>query len=120
MPWSEAKYIPEPNSGCWLWLASLQSKGYGSQRYQGRSDRAHCVSYKIHCGPIPEGRIVCHTCDTRICVNPDHLYLGTPQSNMDDRVKRGRWKGGRKPKGVNPHARWAHGDRWWRRHALEQ
>lgn len=86
----EEKYIPEPNSGCWLWTASLVANGYGHWWYLGRNERAHRASYLIHKGPIPQGMYVLHKCDTRCCVNPEHLFLGTHQDNMDDMAVKGR------------------------------
>lgn len=81
------KSIPEPNSGCWLWLSAIHHSGYGMSSY---SKFAHRASYEEHFGEIPEGMSVCHKCDTRSCVNPDHLYAGTTQQNARDRVVRDR------------------------------
>jgi len=88
------KYIPEPNSGCWLWLGSL-TKNYGKmgvrvERNIYKTMYAHQVSYLIHNGPIPDGLDVCHTCDVPICVNPDHLWLGTAKDNLQDMKEKGR------------------------------
>lgn len=80
--------MPEPNTGCWLWMGSL-CDGYGNFIFRGHN-RAHRASFEIHKGEIPKGMLVCHTCDQRSCVNPDHLFLGTIQDNMDDRNRKGR------------------------------
>lgn len=83
---------PEPNSGCWLWTGSLMWKGYGNFNSGGGCERAHRVSWKLFVGPIPQGAILCHRCDTPACVNPDHLYAGTPKQNTRDMMVRGRHK----------------------------
>ena|SRR6185295_3118431 len=78
----------EPNTGCWLWAGSLQF-GYGQVRLNKKSIRAHRVSYQLHKGEIGE-KLVCHTCDVRCCVNPDHLFLGTYEDNNRDKIAKGR------------------------------
>ena len=86
----EAKYIPEPNSGCWLWLGAWNDKGYGQFYFPPRNMvSAHTVSWIIHRGDR-KGLSVLHSCDMRCCVNPDHLRLGTQQDNVDDREARQR------------------------------
>lgn len=84
------KYIPEPNSGCWLWIGGVQAEGYGLIRDGIKRAKAHRVSYKLFKGNIPAGLVVRHICDTPECINPDHLVLGTHKDNSDDRVKRNR------------------------------
>lgn len=88
------RYIPEPNSGCWIWMGAawtspsgLRGKMYSAHQ---RQRIASHVSYELHTGPIPAGLIICHKCDTPICVNPNHLYAGTHQDNSDDKMRRGR------------------------------
>jgi len=82
--------IPEPNSGCWLWLGSTNAKGYAHLKYNNRQQRANRFSWTAYNGEIPPGLHVLHRCDNRLCVNPDHLFLGTNQDNVDDRVNKGR------------------------------
>ena len=97
------KYIPEPNSGCWLWIGSVGDDGYGNIGEGGRGSpnlKAHRVSYGIHKGPIPEGKDVCHKCDVTICVNPDHLFLGDDSENMKDCHNKNRHSKKNRPRGV--------------------
>lgn len=87
-------YIPEPNSGCWLWFKGwteqTPSHRYGWLCAKGKVVRAHRYSWELHNGPIPKGLLVCHKCDTPACVNPKHLFLGTHKDNMQDCSKKGR------------------------------
>lgn len=85
-----SNYIPEPNSGCWLWTGCIyEGRGYGKCRWDTKNMSAHRASWIIHNGPIPDGMFVLHKCDTKICINPNHLYLGTQSQNMFDRYSRG-------------------------------
>lgn len=83
----EMKYVPEPNSGCWLWTSGWDRDSYGIMSGNVRANRA---SYEMHIGPIPYGMHVCHKCDTPPCVNPSHLFLGTNEDNTKDRHAKGR------------------------------
>lgn len=92
--------IPEPNSGCYLWLGTaLGKKGYGAISWRGEMDTAHRWAYRQFKGAVPREKIICHKCDVRMCVNPDHLWLGTYQQNTDDMMKKGRHRTGDAPKG---------------------
>lgn len=88
-----ALYIPEPNSGCWLWTGAENGKGYGEiAKSRSKPITSHRASWMINRGEIPRGKLVLHTCDNRLCVNPDHLYIGTYIDNRADMLSRGRWK----------------------------
>ena len=77
-------------SGCWLWTSYQTGTNYAGYYHKGKTSFAHRVSYSLFVGPIPPGMFVLHTCDVRMCVNPDHLYLGTHVENARDRSVRGR------------------------------
>lgn len=81
----------EPNSGCWLWTASLRpGSGYGQLRVGRTIAFAHRIAYELFVGLIPNGLYVCHHCDVKQCVNPDHLFLGTAKDNTQDMIRKGR------------------------------
>lgn len=84
--------VERVESGCWLWRGSLDGGGYGQiSTAQGFAPaKAHRVSWEMRNGPIPDGMVVCHTCDTPACVNPDHLFIGTQQDNMRDCSRKNR------------------------------
>ena len=86
----DAQYIPEPNSGCWLWIGAVNNKGYGRIRVNGKQVLAHRASYEAIRGAIPVGFVVLHVCDNSICVNPYHLRIGTQAQNLADMRIKGR------------------------------
>lgn len=82
--------MPEPNSGCVLWLGGVNNIGYGTIRWAGRETVAHRLSWESVNGPIPNGLRACHKCDVRSCINPAHLFLGTQLDNVADMFAKGR------------------------------
>lgn len=84
-----------PKSGCWEWQG-YKRNGYGRTIIGSRKDgtrksvAAHRIAYEVWNGEIPEGYEVCHKCDNPSCINPDHLFVGTRQDNIDDRERKGR------------------------------
>jgi hypothetical protein len=87
-----AKFVPNwGDEGCWLWTGStIGHMGYGKTTLDGRSILAHRASYLVYIGEIPSDKIVMHTCDTPLCVRPDHLVLGTIADNQQDMARKGR------------------------------
>ncbi len=83
-------YSPDPNSDCWLWKGGHNEWGYGCIWDGFTASLAHRVSWLLHNGPIPIGMCVLHRCDVRLCVNPDHLWLGTQADNVADMVAKDR------------------------------
>lgn len=82
----------EKSDGCWIWKGFKDPNGYGRLNVNGIPMLASRLSYQVHYGSIPEGKYVCHKCDTPSCVNPEHLFLGTQQDNVDDMISKGRDK----------------------------
>jgi hypothetical protein len=89
----EKKLMPEPNTGCFLWMGFANSKGYGMTFFNQKHQEAHRVSWRVYRGEIPEGMCVCHKCDNPPCANPDHLFLGTMLDNVHDAINKGRLPG---------------------------
>jgi len=91
------KTVGKLKTDCWEWKGTINKvHGYGYIMINRKMYRAHRLAYELFVGPIPEGLCVCHHCDNKACVNPNHLFIGTNQDNVDDKVQKGRQY---KPKG---------------------
>ena len=108
MPWKQTKTLEqrfwekvEKTDGCWLWRAFIGNKGYGMfglsrdgskmlPNYRGSMIRSHRMAYLLCVGEIPKGLHVLHWCDNPSCVRPDHLFIGTNDDNIKDKVSKGR------------------------------
>lgn len=106
------RYVsPEPNSGCWLWTGACINTGYGvfniGRAVDGdkRNVLAHRMALSLSGTVVPDDKCVLHKCDNKVCVNPDHLYVGTVKDNSRDAVERGRHGGRPMPGTENPRAK---------------
>jgi hypothetical protein len=76
---------------CWIWTGAKHRWGYGAASAETYGDtRAHRVAWTLINGPIPEGKVICHKCETKLCVNPAHLFIGTQADNMADNKAKGK------------------------------
>ena len=103
------RFVSINSQGCWLWNGATNTK-YGVFRVGSLSDGsrqqqyAHRWSYTHHKGPIDNDLFVCHKCDVKLCVNPDHLFLGTNSENIIDAVNKGFTIGSPRPGSLNGRA----------------
>jgi len=81
----------DKTESCWIWTGSKDKEGYGIFSLRTNKVKAHRFSFELINGKIPSGYLMCHTCDNPSCVNPTHLYMGTPQQNAQDCGDRKRW-----------------------------
>lgn len=85
-----SKVERNPLTDCLEWTGSLDKNGYGKLKVQGKQYYTHRIAYQLGYGLDPKELFVCHKCDNPKCVNPQHLFLGTHQDNMDDMLRKGR------------------------------
>lgn len=83
-------YSIKSESGCWEWTGTITRTGYAQLWWRGKMRLAHRMSYDCFIAPIPDGMLICHKCDNRGCVNPDHLFVGTQTDNRNDMYGKGR------------------------------
>ncbi len=92
--WSKVKKAsrvtsPHVSTPCWNWTASIWSGGYGSFHFEGKDKKSHRHAWELTYGKIPDGLFACHHCDNKICVNPEHLFLGGARENQVDLITKG-------------------------------
>ena len=90
--WAKDRFFAkvEKTRKCWNWQGATFRNGYGSFNANNKKVRAHRYSYETIVGPIPEGKMLLHSCDNRRCVNPQHLRPGTAKENAQDAISRNR------------------------------
>lgn len=98
-------YNPLPYTGCWIWDGRLEWNGYGRVWYEGRFEIAHRIVYRLTHNINIDDVFICHKCDERSCVNPDHMFIGNQKDNMQDRNEKSRQAKGEKH-GMHKLNRW--------------
>ena len=76
---------------CWIWMGNVEAEGYGTIEFKDSTYKAHRIAYYLHHGIDPGKQCVCHKCDNKVCINPNHLFLGSRADNNEDRDKKGRF-----------------------------
>lgn len=94
------RYVEQQPNGCWKWIGGTNTQSYGRFWNGRRKVLAHRYAYEALVGDIPDGMLICHRCDNPNCVNPDHMFIGTMQDNMDDAKAKGHLKG--RPRKFHP------------------
>ena len=82
-----------PEGTCWVWTGVRDKDGYGQFVVNGKNQRAHRIAWAEVNGPIPDGMLICHTCDNPPCVEVSHLFMGTCKDNLHDAALKGRMPG---------------------------
>lgn len=93
--------LPDNLDECWEFQGSVGNSGYGRLKVNGIATTAHRYSWQLYYGDIPNGMLVLHHCDNKVCVNPKHLFIGTHSDNVQDMIRKGR---GNYPRGAGEQA----------------
>lgn len=88
------KMTPAPN-GCWEWTGGMRADGYGLVWFEGKAQRAHRIAYQVLKGPLDTKDVLCHKCDNRKCINPDHIFIGSRADNVRDAASKNRMPHGK-------------------------
>ena len=84
-----SRYVVDDATGCWVWQGAVGTHGYGVLSRDGKVVTAHKYSYLVHVGAVPEGALLLHECDNKLCVNPHHLHIGSHSRNIQEAWDRG-------------------------------
>lgn len=86
----KSRSTEDPITGCWIWQRAIQRCGYGKAKFGDKIQSSHRIAWQLAYGNIPTDAWVLHRCDNKLCVNPEHLFLGDVKSNTADKVAKQR------------------------------